>query len=182
MLGDNRMVTYRCPHCSAMIRHKPELAGDCVICSKCGGRYFEPTDPLPGVRPQIAPPVDEDPDPEESDAFPVAAAPPTSAPATSSSPTTSHGDTAPSPRHDSQEHALTQCQPQDMVAELRRRGLDSVLLSWPPTAREQAKMAFPPQLGAGGANEMILEVAFELIGARWPELRQLLENYRKQIR
>ena len=54
------MLTYRCPHCAALMRHKPSLAGERVVCSKCGGAYYEPTDPLPGMRPEIAPPVEED--------------------------------------------------------------------------------------------------------------------------
>jgi len=32
------------------------MAGDIVACSSCGGEYYEPTDPLPGVRPEKAPP------------------------------------------------------------------------------------------------------------------------------
>lgn len=41
-------VKYACPHCSRRIQHKSEFAGQTVICSACGGKFIEPTDPLPG--------------------------------------------------------------------------------------------------------------------------------------
>lgn len=34
------------------------MAGERVQCSKCGGEYFEPTDPLPGILPEKAPEID----------------------------------------------------------------------------------------------------------------------------
>jgi hypothetical protein len=153
------------------MRHKPELAGECVVCSKCGGRYYEPTDPLPGILPEIAPPVEEEPAIETSGVSQEAA--PHRAP--DRDVWTSGG------ANQATGHALSQCQPQDMVDELQRRGVSALLICRPTTAREPISMVHSSQLGTEGAGDMILEVALERMGQRWPELRQLLENYRKQM-
>jgi hypothetical protein len=155
------------------MRHKPNLAGERVTCSKCGGQYFEPTDPLPGVRPQIAPPIAG----EVQQHAPVSASPQQrAAPAPPTHAADATDKTEKTPEHSSPTH------PQEMVIELERRGLHALLIAWPPAAPEQAGLVYSPRLGREGADAMLLEVAFQLISARWPELHQLLMNYQKQIR
>ena len=47
---------FKCPHCQASLAHNPARMGDVVACEKCGGAYWEPTDPLPGSTAQKAQP------------------------------------------------------------------------------------------------------------------------------
>ena len=49
-------IKYACPHCGRRIATKPELAGQSVTCSACGGVFIEPTDPLPGKTAEKKPP------------------------------------------------------------------------------------------------------------------------------
>jgi hypothetical protein len=199
------MATYRCPHCAALMRHKPDLAGERVICSKCGGHYFEPTDPLPGVKPQIAPPAAD----EAADSAPystpasgsspnlAAALGPTStsaSPSRSPTPKSDSPASSPQPAKSSAAHAqsraasagvsstgLRDAEPQAMLAELERRGMRALLIAWPMAAPQNAGLVVSPQLSREDADKMILDAAFQLIAAKWPELRQLLANYQNQL-
>jgi hypothetical protein len=175
------------------MRHKPSLAGERVTCSKCGGQYFEPTDPLPGVKPQIAPPAVDEAErgaplsspapggPHAHGGSPAAAAVNPAVPVNPAISVAGRSPSQPAKGPAQPPKGIEQLQPQEMVAELERRGLHALLIAWPPAAPLQAGLLFSSRLGREGADKMILEVAFQLISARWPELHQLLNNYRKQL-
>lgn len=146
------MASYRCPYCSALIEHKPELAGDRVQCSSCKGEYFEPTDPLPGVKPEKAP------DLEFNQGGNAMALKPSDA-------------TAPAEAVN-----VETLQPIDMVMEMKRRGLQSVMLSQMPDAGQNVGVVFSDNLTQEQANDVILKAAVQIMQTKWPDVYQLVAN------
>jgi len=72
-------------------------------------------------------------------------------------------------------------EPTEMVAALESRGLQAILVSWPPAKPYAANMAFSVNLTREGANDMLLKIAFQIIKQRWPELGSMLTDYENQV-
>jgi len=149
------LIKYHCPYCDVIIEHKPALAGERVACSKCKGEYYEPTDPLPGRRPQKAEPL--------ADAGQVAHAIPLSPQGDASS-------SVPAAK------PLATYQPVDMLSELKNRGLQSVLITRSPQNAQDANVTISDNLTPDQANDFMLRVAVEIIRTKWPDVYQLVAN------
>lgn len=144
------MATYHCPHCNALINHKPELAGDRVVCSKCKGEYFEPTDPLPGVKPQKAPPVELH---QGGQVLALGSSP--SMPANTSG-------------------GLQQVEPFDMVMEMKRRGNQALMITKSPAKPQDLSVVFSDNLTQDQVNDTILKLAVRIMQTKWPDVYQLV--------
>lgn len=142
-------LKYHCPYCRVSIDHRPELAGERVVCSACKGAYYEPTDPLPGILPEKAPTAEE--------AEVVGGDQPKFEPV--------DGPTVKS---------LAQCEPVDMVGEITNRGKHSLMITWPAGKTQEANMAYSDSLTREQVNDMILEIAVHLIRDKWPDVYQLV--------
>lgn len=145
------MIRYRCPYCGVSIAHRAELAGDRVACSKCGGEYFEPTDPLPGRLPEKAPPAIA-----SSESIP------------SREPTMSgilvRGST---------NMGMTQTTPVEMVNEMGRRGFHAMMIHWPIGQPQQAALTYSENLSREAADKLLLDIALEQLRTRCPDIFQL---------
>lgn len=150
------MATYHCPYCGALIQHRPRLSGERVACSKCKGAYFEPTDPLPGIKPEKAP------------AFENQAAADTLAASVASG-----GEQADA---SSEIKDVSKCEPGDMVAELASRGQNAILLFWNPANPADAGLAYSKNLSRQQADDQLILVAAHVMQQRWPDLHQLILN------
>jgi len=148
-------IKYRCPYCDVLIEHKPELAGERVACSKCKGEYYEPTDPLPGRRPEKAEPT--------ADLGRVAHAIPLN-------PQVSVPSEVPTAK------PLSEYQPFDMVTELKNRGLQSVLLTRSLQNVQNANVTISDNITSDQANDFVLSVAVEVIKSKWPDVYPLVAN------
>ncbi len=148
------LTRYHCPYCDAWIDHKPEWSGDRVACSKCHGEYFEPTDLVPGVRPEKAPPLEPTPSPV--------------------APATPQLDPAPSPTDIAAQ--LHQLQPFDMVMEMKRRGSQAIMITQSPASPTEAGVVFSDNLTADQVNDTILKLAVRIMETKWPDVYQLVAN------
>ena len=149
------LIKYHCPYCDIMIEHKPELAGERVACSKCRGEYYEPTDPLPGRRPQKAEPMIES--GQVAHAIPL-------------EPQSAGSSNVPTAK------PLASYQPADMVTELKNRGLQSVLITRSSQNAQDANVTISDNLTPDQANDFMLRVAVEIMRAKWPDVYQLVAN------
>ena len=136
------MVTYHCPYCKATIAYRPELSGERVACSKCGGKYYEPTDPLPGMLPEKAEPPDSSPVSQPNE-------PTVPTPTAKATPS----------RSLSHANDITTCDPSDMVAEMERRGERALMITWTTGKESNAKSYLPDGLTQEDANRVILQLA-----------------------
>jgi hypothetical protein len=150
------MIHYHCPYCGVLIQHRPRLAGERVACSKCKGAYYEPTDPLPGVKPEKAPAFEAETSPAPSETPEVIAEQP--------------------PLASSSETDMSNCEPGDMVAELASRGQNAVLLFWNPSNPADAGLAYSKNLSRQQADDQLIQVAAHVMQQRWPDLHQLILN------
>jgi hypothetical protein len=144
-------VKYHCPYCDTLIDHQPSLAGERVACSKCKGEYYEPTDPLPGRRPQKAEPIT---DSHRAMAVPLP------------SPASARKDAKP----------LSACLPGEMANELARRGLQAVLLSRSSQKPEDVSVVSSNNLAPNDVDVLILRVALNIIETKWPDVYTLVAN------
>ena len=150
------MIHYHCPYCGVLIQHHPRLAGERVACSKCRGAYYEPSDPLPGVKPEKAPAFE--------DATSAGPSETSEAVAEQTAVTTSSGTD------------MSNCEPGDMVAELASRGQNAVLLFWNPSNPADAGLAYSKNLSRQQADDQLIQVAAHVMQQRWPDLHQLILN------
>lgn len=146
------IVKYHCPYCKVLIEHRPKLAGDRVICSKCRGAYYEPTDPLPGILPEKAPAEEDEEEVKTSGEESIDFAP-----------------------VDDDANSLQQADAKAMVSEISRRGQHAVMVSWPRDRPREANMTFSESLSREQANDMILQIAMHLMKSKWPDLHQMAE-------
>lgn len=153
------MASYHCPYCNALILHRRELAGERVACSKCRGEYYEPTDPLPGMLPEKAEPV-------EAAAAGSIGGPAVQNPVAASRPsrTLSHAND------------ITTCDPSDMVAELTRRGDRALIVTWKAGHPAKTEVTIPDGVVPSELNDAILFAALPTIQAKWPDIYETLMN------
>lgn len=160
------MAHYHCPYCDVLIQHRPRLAGERVTCSKCKGAYYEPTDPLPGIKPEKAPELGTS---DRDDSFEASVAD-----ALADSDGTPVAGSA--TRTSASMIDVKNCEPGDMVAELASRGQNAVLLFWSPENPADAGMAYSKNLSRQQADDRLIQVAAHVMRERWPDLHQLILN------
>jgi hypothetical protein len=174
------MFHYHCPYCGVLIQHRPRLAGERVACSKCKGAYYEPTDPLPGVKPEKAPAFEaavskggagSEETPDFEDVFEASVAEAlgesASSPAKPTVPLTAPSNTV---------LDVKKCEPGDMVAELASRGQNAVLLFWNPADPSDAGLAYSKNMSRQQADDQLIQVAAHVMAQKWPDLHQLILN------
>ena len=172
MVRDLQMATYRCPYCNTSITHRAELAGARVACSQCRGRYYEPTDPLPGVSPIKA---NED----ETTSAPMASL--------AASPLASTNVDGPAGQDADQGDAGGRSK-RSPDGSPRRIEIDRkcyahsrwlvkkrFVISWDADENRGAKVGMTKNCPKEEGNDIILKIALKLVKKKWPEIYPLLQ-------